>query len=350
MIRSAFLLFLLISAPLLRAQEQPLVIGTREAPPFALKGSDGNWEGLSIDLWRTIADELSLEYEFREIELNEMTRAVANGEIDAAVAALTITAAREKQLDFSHPFYTAGLGIATPAAQGEINWFAAARSLVSPAFLQVILALGLVLLAAGLGIWFFERKRNPDQFGGSAAEGLGSGFWWSAVTMTTVGYGDKAPVTLGGRIVGLIWMFVSVIIISSFTAAITSSLTVSSLEPSIRGAEDLPGKTVAVLEGSTSEKYLQGIGVQTSPFPSIRQAIEAVRNKTVDAAVHDRPILKYYANEVANVDVLVPTFRRQDYGIALPFDSELRNPVNVILLEQIRSPWWEQRHRRYLGE
>jgi len=59
--------------------------------------------------------------------------------------------------------------------------------------------------------------------------------------MTTVGYGDKAPVTLAGRVVGLLWMPASIILISGFTAAIASALTVGQLDHSISGLDDLYG-------------------------------------------------------------------------------------------------------------
>lgn len=349
--KKPLVLFLLLSvlSPAI-GQNEALVVGTREAPPFAFKDEDGSWQGLSIDLWAEVAQELGLDFEFRELSLQEMFDGLAAGEIDAAVSALTITAERERQVDFTHPFYTSGLGIATTRSPDDINWIGVVRSFFSLAFLKVILALALVLLVAGAGAWFFERKRNPDQFGGTPAEGLGAGFWWSAVTMTTVGYGDKAPVTIGGRVVALIWMFASIIIISSFTAAIASSLTVYSMEPTIRGPADLPAYTVAVLDGSTSQEHLGAMGVRTVATASVTDALEALAQGKVDAAVHDRPILKFYSNEVGGVDVLTPTFVRQDYGIALPRGSALRQRLNVRLLEKIQSSWWEQRHRRYLGE
>ena len=125
----------------------------------------------------------------------------------------------------------------------------------------MVFALALVLLGVGLLVWWFERRKNPNQFGGNPAKGIGSGFWWSAVTMTTVGYGDKAPLTVGGRLVALVWMFVALIIISSFTAAITSSLTVTQLESAVKGPEDLPKIRVGAIENTTSESYLSLIHI-----------------------------------------------------------------------------------------
>jgi hypothetical protein len=202
-----------------------LLIGTKEAPPFVIKQPDGNWAGISIELWRDIASKLDLAYEFHERDLKGLIEGVEDGSLHLAIAALTITPEREARLDFSHTYLSTGLGIAVPS-QARGSWPAVAAHFFSIEFLTVLGVLILVLLGIGLLVWLFERRGNPDQFGGPAAQGIGSGFWWSAVTMTTVGYGDKAPVTVGGRIVALVWMFVAIIIISGFTATITSSLRV----------------------------------------------------------------------------------------------------------------------------
>ena len=95
--------------------ERKLIVGTKEAPPFSLKTKDGEWTGISIELWRGIAKELNLTFEFRELTLKQLIDDVSSGSIDAAVAALTITPEREKILDFTHSFYSTGLGIAVTA-------------------------------------------------------------------------------------------------------------------------------------------------------------------------------------------------------------------------------------------
>ena len=77
---------------------QPLIVGTKESPPFSMKTADGQWFGLSIDLWRQIAAELNLQFEFRELALNQLLEGVTDGSLDAAVAALTITPEREKKI------------------------------------------------------------------------------------------------------------------------------------------------------------------------------------------------------------------------------------------------------------
>jgi ABC-type amino acid transport substrate-binding protein len=71
-----------------------LIVGTKEVPPFAMKNSEGTWTGVSIDLWRQIATELNLPFEFRELDLQSLLDGVADGTLDVAVAALSITAER----------------------------------------------------------------------------------------------------------------------------------------------------------------------------------------------------------------------------------------------------------------
>jgi hypothetical protein len=125
---------------------------------------------------------------------------------------MNISAEREAQLDLTHAFYSTGLAIAV-APKSDDGLGATLKAIFTPKFGKLIMALFAILLAVGVAMWLAERRRNEAQFGGSAAHGIGAGLWWSAVTMTTVGYGDKAPVTLLGRVLGLIWMFAAIIIV-----------------------------------------------------------------------------------------------------------------------------------------
>ncbi|MGD9135749.1 MAG: transporter substrate-binding domain-containing protein [Desulfobacterales bacterium] len=328
-----------------------LIVGTKVAPPFSMKTADGQWTGLSIDLWQQIATDLNFRYEFRELSLKQLLESVKDGSIDAAVAALTITPEREKSFDLTHAFYTTGLGIAV-AGKPHDPWLAVAKGFISVAFLKVVATLVLLLLGVGMLVWWFEHKKNPQQFNGSAARGIGSGFWWSAVTMTTVGYGDKAPVTMAGRILGLIWMFVAIIIISSFTAAITSSLTVSQLETVIKGPDDLPNVSVGSIANTTGESYLKQIQITSRSYASPQEGLTALKEGKIQALVYDAPILQYYIhqNYVGSLEVLPYRLLRQDYGIALQPNSPLREQVDVVLLQKIREKAWQDKLSQYLGE
>jgi ABC-type amino acid transport substrate-binding protein len=332
------------------AAPKTLIIGTRVAPPFAMKSSDGQWSGLSIELWRKVAAQLGLKYEWRELgEPETLITHVADGTVDASISAITVTANRARRVDFSQPYFNAGFGIVVPASK-ENGWMTTVRAFFSWSFLKVVVALVVVLLVAGFGVWLFERKANPDQFGGRPAHGLAAGFWWSAVTMTTVGYGDKAPITIGGRLIGLVWMFTGVIIISSFTAQIAASLTVNRLASEVRGPADLPRFTVATVKDSTAEAYLEDNHVRILTLDDVGQVLAAVASGKAEAGVYDLPILQYDLQGHPDLQLLPGTFERSDYAIALPLQSPLRKRINIALLEAIQSDAWKARVNRYLGK
>ncbi|MEM9386227.1 MAG: transporter substrate-binding domain-containing protein [Pseudomonadota bacterium] len=328
----------------------PLLIATREAPPFALRNGKGEWEGITVALLNELGVTLKIDFELVEMDLSQMLEAVAAGEVDAAGSAITITAEREGMVDFTHPFYSSGLGIAVPRRSSG-SLFSALGRFGSLAFLEAALALLAVLTVVGVIVWLAERRRN-DQFPESPLEGVASGIWWSAVTMTTVGYGDKAPATLPGRVVGLIWMFASIIIISGFTAAIATALTVDRLENTISGIDDLQGRRVLTITGSTSATYLDDHLIRHRTRPTIEDAIAALAVGEADAVVYDMPILRYIAAIQAHdtVRVLPNQFAHQDYGIALPNGSPLREAMNQEILRHTRSGEWERLLATYLGE
>ena len=329
--------------------DDTLVIATRHIPPFAIKDNSGIWSGISIELWESMAQQLGIKFQYQEMSLNEMLEAVSNGQVDAAVAAISITAEREKKMDFTYPFISTGLGIATSAEDGG-SFAKLAERIFSLDFLKALAALAGLLFIIGFIIWLFERNKNKH-FGGKTHEGIGSGFWWSAVTMTTVGYGDKAPETLGGRTVALIWMFASVIIISSFTAAIATALTVNHLNGKVSSPNDLHNVKTATIADSTSAQYLEDNRIRYFKEKNLADALEALANGKYDAVVYDAAILNYQASQTNSdsIKVLPVTFEHQGYGIALPSSSLYQEPMNQTMLELLHSSKWNELLFRYLG-
>ena len=328
-----------------------LVVGTRERPPFCMKNADGTWSGIAIDLWRSMAGQLGVSYELRERDRDGLIRGVQDGSLDVVVDAIATTVELERVVDFTQPFYTTGLGIAVPRHVGG-DWMGALRHVLSADLLQLLIIIAVATVLVGALMWLIERKRNLPHFGGRAAQGIGSALWWSATTMTTVGYGDKAPITAAGRIVAVMWMLIGTVLIAGVTATITTALTLHGLGSRIYGPEDLAGSWVATIPGTAAEAYLKGHHIAFKPYATVSAGLHAVVRHQVDAMVYDAPILRYTVRTEmgGTIQVLRGTFDHDDYGLIIPQGSRLREPMNRALLTVIREPGWQEVLRSYLGE
>jgi polar amino acid transport system substrate-binding protein len=325
------------------------VIAIKEAPPFVIKNADGTLHGISIDLWRRIAQRLDLRYRFAEQRtVHDLVEGTAEGSFDAAIAALTVTAARDQIVDFTQPYYSTGLGIAV--SLNERRWRSIMRALISFGFLQAVLALVGLAIAVGFVVWLLERRKT-EHFGGGA-KGLGTGLWWSATAMTQAGAAQNAPATLPGRIVAICWMTASIIVIAIFTAGITSTLTKRELQGAVTGENDLRSVRVGAPGGSTSADYLDRERISHRDFRTPHQGLKALQAGEIDAFVYDKPLLTWLVLQdfSGTLRVLDVTFDGQNYAIALPKGSALSQILDPALLEETESDWWRQTLFDYLGK
>ena len=332
------------------SSQMELVIGTKEAPPFSMKAADGTWQGISIDLWRHVADDLQLHYRYvEEPDVQGLIDGLKSGKFDVAVAAMTVTAGRARIVDFTQPFYATELGIAVPVG-GEANWLPIVRTLTSFGFAQAIMALIGLALVVGLLVWFFERHHNED-FGGSLSKGLSSGVWWSTVAMTQRSTGNFGPRTVPGRIVAILWMVGSIITIAVFTASITSVLTIRHLQGTVHGVSDLSAVRVGALVGTSTEDALSHLLITYQRFATLRGGLQALRAHRLDAFVYDKPLLAWAIQQgySSSLELVDATFDPQEYAFALPRNSTRRTALDVAILYAIHSAWWEQTIFRYLG-
>jgi polar amino acid transport system substrate-binding protein len=332
------------------SSERELVIGTKEAAPFSMKAADGTWQGISIELWRRVADESHVRYKFvEEGTVQELLDGVSVGKFDIAVAALTPTAARERTVDFTQPFYASGLGIAVSAA-GLAGWLPVIRAMASRGFLEAVLALVGLALAVGFLIWLFEKKGN-ENFGGGVTKGLSSGVLWSASTMTQRHAGSFQPQTVPGRIVAVFWMVTSIVAIAVFTAGITSALTTRQLRGVIHSTSDLSSVRVGSVLGTSAEDTLRRLRIAHRGFTTLNDGVKALRAGRIDALVHDRPLLAWAIREdpSSSIELVDTTFGPQNYAFALPSESPLRKQLDIAILEATNSAWWDRILFQYFG-
>jgi len=162
--------------------DRELVVATKEAAPFAMKAADGSWSGISIDLWRRIAEQLHLRYRLIEVRtVEDQLDAVTHGTADVAVAAITVTAARARNVDFTQPFYETGLGVAVRG--GLADWIPVLRTFLSFNFLQAIL----VLLGIALTVGRLAHAQGLSTVPGrSVGRLVGTAISWAAIVWGAV--------------------------------------------------------------------------------------------------------------------------------------------------------------------
>jgi len=279
-----------------------------------------------------------------------LLNALEKGEIDV-IPSLVVQGRLEPVIDFSQSYMKSGLSIAVPTESGGYQWVRIFKGPFSEHILKAIGVMFSVSFVAGIIVWAFERRRNSEMFGGGAIEGISHGIWWAIVTMATVGYGDKAPKTIGGRIVALVWMIFSIVFIASFTANITTSLTLQSLKGKVGGFNDLYHARVGSIDGTAGFVFLAKKGIAVIPFKNLQEGLLAVADKSIDAFVQDETVLKYEVKRkyAGQVQVLPGTFDEYFVSIALNRKSPLRKTANIALLDFMKTEKWTELINRYFG-
>jgi polar amino acid transport system substrate-binding protein len=337
--------------------KQKLIVGVAVGPPFDIRQADGSWSGISVELWRQIAKELGLEYEFRETNLSGTFLGLTQGWLDVSVGPLTITAPREEVCDFTHPYFTSTLAVAVPASR--LPWTMRYFTVIFDfglwwTIFRLVFGLLAFMAFMALLVWLCERRANPSQFGGSGRVlgGLGSALWWSASTMTSVGSGDILPRTPKGRVIAVIWMLVSVVLISTFTAAMASILTAARLSQGtvIHGLDDLRQIRIGTFADSSTVQYLDANHIDYQAMERDK-LFKALAKGKIQAVLYDEPFLRYVVRTQYpdQFTVLPLHLDPQLYAFAVRENSALREPINRVLLRKIHEPAWRDILYRYLG-
>jgi ABC-type amino acid transport substrate-binding protein len=297
---------------------------------------------------------LDLEYKIYGVNtIAKLLDEVERGAADVAISGIGITSKREQVLDFSHPYFESGLQIMVPEASGSL-FRGIVLQVVAVIFSRTLL-IGVavflfVLLIAAHIMWALERHNNTE-FPKGYFDGLWQSIWWAVVTVTTVGYGDKTPKGTIGRLFGLFWILAGYFVFAYFTASVTSTVTVQELHGTINGPEDLFGKQVATVAKSTAAEYLTSQGLPAVLLENVEQMYRYLKTGKVDAAVYDAPVLQHYASQTGKgkVQVVGLVFKEKNYGIALPKNSNLRDRINIALLQLIETGEYEEVNQKWFG-
>ena len=333
------------------SQETTLRVGIKVEPPFVIEESADSYSGLSIDLWHSIANDEDVDYEFIEYKDHlGLIRALDFKEIDVIINPIHVNEIRMKMFDVTQPFYVSYIGVATTnVKKTQVGNFL--RNFFSLRFFRIVALLILIIFVFGTILWLVERDQNRRQFRPGLI-GLFDGLWWSAVTITTVGYGDKAPKTRLGRIIAIVWMLTAIVIISGFTASIASTLTVQSLGRTIEDLEDIRNtENIGSIYASSSEAFLNNneISIQEL-YPDIEQALSALSAQDIEVLVYDKTVLDYSISQLQlskKVSLLQVSFNQQYRSFFLPRNSPHLSWINPLLVRKINEASWPELLKKY---
>jgi len=329
-------IFFILSLLQLTAQskiDSTLRVGYAGSEPFVMAGDQA--EGIALNIWKEIAFNAELDYTFKPYSsINEGIVAIQSGELDALVGPITINSQRAVNIAFSQPFFDTEMGILAPVM--ELTLWDRIKPLFSPNFLYAVFGFLMLLTFVGFLFWLVEGRKYPDEYGGKAAQGIGSGIWLALVTMTTVGYGDMAPRTPLGRFVIGSWMIISLIMATSFVAGIATTLTLTGKsEKTITQLNQLENKKIAVPNYKKVIDNFKSIGGIPVTVDNVKEGYILLSEGEVDALVYDIVPLEYIANQASKTDFRLSkkNINPQHYGFVFPLNTDLRHITNIEILK-----------------
>uniref|UniRef100_A0A673WFQ5 Glutamate receptor n=1 Tax=Salmo trutta TaxID=8032 RepID=A0A673WFQ5_SALTR len=352
-----------------------------------LSGND-KYEGYIVELAAEIAKHVGYHYKLKVVSdgkygardsetkmWNGMVGELVYGKADVAVAPLTITLVREEVIDFSKPFMSLGISIMikkpTKSKPGVFSFLDPLAYEIWMCIVFAYIGVSVVLFLVSRFSpyeWHAEDYEEGNQQNQEQTNefGIFNSLWFSLGAFMQQGC-DISPRSLSGRIVGGVWWFFTLIIISSYTANLAAFLTVERMVSPIESAEDLAKQTEIAYgtldAGSTKEFFRRSkIAVFEKMWSYMKSADPSVFVKTTDEGVMRvrkskgkyAYLLESTMNEYIEQRKPCDTMKvggnldSKGYGIATPKGSPLRIPVNLAVLklneqavlDKLKNKWW----------
>jgi polar amino acid transport system substrate-binding protein len=330
--------------------EKKLVVGIAHDPPYTFKNEQGEWAGITVDLWRHIARDSQLDYSLQEMTQEGVLDSLPQGSIDLSADAIIITAGREKRFEFTVPIASTRVAVATLHETEDHPWLAALKIFFSWGTLKVLIILMIILVSLGFIFWRIERQGNPEHFGEGMIRGIGSGIYWVGSTLTSgVCFGVSLK-SIGGRVLGLLWMLICALALSAFIASLSSSLMTDHLREAKLSTDKLRSMHLGTEAGSVPHSIIEKIGSRTTFIKGGEEAVlKALLDKKIDGFLYDEATLHYYAEGKYRGIITVHPTNLKEIVIAygMPPHSPLRKPINISLLKLLDEPVWGSILSRY---
>lgn len=364
-------------------QTQALPYIKRKVNWNPLDNSSAAYEGFCIDLLETIAIQLGFHYELYIVPDNKfgaedsqgnwngMVHELMERKADLAVAPMTITYTRESVIDFTKPFMNLGIGILfkIPTTM-PTRLFSFMSPLAVDIWVYVLAAY--VVVSATLFIvarfspyeWVNPHPCNIDSGVVENQFSLANSFWFTVVTLMKQGC-DLNPKAVSTRIIGAIWWFFTLILISSYTANLAAFLTVERMITPIENVEDLAAQSkisYGALDGGSTMTFFRDSKIQTYQkmwkfmeaysdqvfVKSYEEGVERVLEGNY-AFLMESTMLDYMVQRNCNLTQVGGLLDSKGYGIATPMGSPWRDRISLTILDlqekgiiqMLYDKWWK---------
>lgn len=327
---------------------QTLVVDTVTRPPFSMV-EDGKDTGFTINLVEALFERLELPFTINRLDnFSQMLLNVALGEADMAAANISVTSTREADMDFSHPIFESGLQIMV--ATEDMRQPSLLRALISKDLAIAIGIAFLLLAGGGMLMWTVERHAQP-YFDRPLKEAWFPSFWWALNLVVNGGFEERVPRTPIGRVFGVLLVISSLFVVSVFVAKITAVMTVEAISGNVNSVNDLYGKQVGTISGSTAAGFLDRREVDFQGFNSLEDMFDAFETGSIRVVVFDAPVLNYYTNHQGRGigQTVGQVFLQESYGLALPQGSPLKEDINRALLEMREDGTYNAIYKKWFG-
>ncbi|XP_024514977.1 glutamate receptor 3.1 isoform X2 [Selaginella moellendorffii] len=336
----------------------PLKQGYKEFVDLTIDVSNvSTFHGFCIDVFKAALSSLpyTVTYSFVGFgdgnstpSYDELVEKVANKKFDAAVGDITITRKRAKLVDFTQPYTISGLVLVVPVTETHAHQ---AWAFLQPFSNSMWYTTAAFFFFTGTVVWILERDKNRD-FGGRPRKQVVTTFWF---IFSTLFFSQRERInSILGRIVVIIWLFVVLILISSYTASLTSILTVRRLRPTIQGLSHLVGSDVRIgyQEGSFVKDYLLQLNVESDrlvPLKSIATYSSALSSNEVGAVVDELPYVQLLLSSDCRFAISgEEEFSKSGWGFAFPKGSALAADVSTAVLTLAETGELQRIHETWL--
>lgn len=297
--------------------------------------------GPAVWLASGVAESLKLPLEWRTYDLDGLYEALRSGEIDLAVTGLPIVAPGNEPFTYSQPWDSSGFSAALHLRPHH-RISSTLQHILTGEFLMWFGVLFGCMLCFGALMALAERRRNSEHFGGP--RGIAEGVWWSIVTMSTVGYGDRVPRTVAGRVIAGTWMIAALVLVTIIAGVLSSALTTSRIAGYMAVERDLRAVRVGIVDRRADVDMARNLGISPAVYDTPQLALAALEAHEIDALLYPTTALHALVrlSNDPSLTVMPQELSRGfvAFGVSSSLPASLLRDINSQIVRLTASPEW----------